>query len=129
MSNPRRTPVLALLVAALLVLTACGGSGGGGGGGGAGGDDGGSDLPSRADVSSDDAEGTTYALQEGRYRLSYRAPDCEDVTIAIQSVDGAFTYEESPRAFTSFVNDMIAGEYTIDVTSDCDEWTVTLVKF
>lgn len=124
MSDPRRTPVLALLVAALL-LTACGGSDGGGGGGG----DGGSDLPDRADASSEDPEGTTYALQEGRYRLSYRAPDCEDVTIAIQSVDGAFTFEESPRAFTSFVNDVIAGEYTIDVTSDCDEWTVTLVKF
>lgn len=126
MSDPRRTPVLALLVVALLLLTACGGSGGGGGGGGGAG---GSDLPDRADASSEDAEGTTYALQEGRYRLSYRAPDCEDVTIAIQSVDGAFTYEDSPRAFTSFVNDMVAGEYTIDVTSDCDEWTVTLVKF
>jgi hypothetical protein len=119
---------LALLVAALLALTACGGSGGGGGAGG-GGDDGGSDLPDRADASSEDAEGTTYALQEGRYRLSYRAPDCEDVTISIQSVDGAFSFEESPRAFTSFVNDVVAGEYAIGVVSDCDEWTVTLVKF
>ncbi len=124
MDFPRRTSILAMLVVALL-LAACGGAGGGGGGGGGGG----SDLPEVAAASSEDPEGTTYPLRAGRYRLSYRAPGCEDVVISIATVDGSFTYEESPRAFTSFVNDMVDGEYTIAVTSDCDEWTINLNEF
>jgi hypothetical protein len=111
------------LFAIAMALTACGGGGGGGG------NDEESDLPEAAKVSSDDAEGTTYPLREGRYRLSYRAPGCEDVVISIETADGAFTYEEQPRAYTSFVNDMIDGEYTIGVASDCDEWTINLNEF
>jgi hypothetical protein len=122
-NTPRRTTLFAMLVIALL-LAACGGAGGGGGGGGVE-----SDLPDSAKASSEDAEGTTYPLRAGRYRLSYRAPGCEDVEISIQTVDGAFVYAEQPRAFTSFVNDMIDGEYTVAVTSDCDEWTINLNEF
>lgn len=127
MTIPRRVPLVAMLASAL-ILSACGGGGAGGGGGG-GNDGGDSDLPDAAKATSEDPEGTTYPLRQGRYRLSYRAPGCEDVVISIQSVDGAFTYEESPRAFTSFVNDMIDGEYEIAVTSDCDEWTINLNEF
>ena len=123
MNIPRRTTLFAMLVIALL-LAACGGAGGGGGGGGVE-----SDLPESAKASSEDAEGTTYPLRAGRYRLSYRAPGCEDVEITIETVDGAFVYSEQPRAFTSFVNDMIDGEYTVAVTSDCDEWTINLNEF
>lgn len=123
MNTPWRFPILAMLVMALsLALAACGGGGGGG-------DDVESDLPERAEATSEDAEGTTYPLQAGRYRLSYRAPGCEDVEISVTSADGAFTYEQQPRGFTSFINDMVDGEYTIGVISDCDEWTVTLIKF
>ena len=125
MKNPRRMLLPALPVI-VLVLTACGGGGGGGAGGGG---DAESDLPEVAKATSEDAEGTTYMLRGGRYRLSYRAPDCEDVVISIQTVDGSFSYEESPRAFTSFVNDMVDGEYEIAVTSDCDEWTINLNEF
>ena len=121
MNTPRRFPAIALLAMASM-LAACGGGGGGG-------DDVESTLPDRAEASSEDAEGTTYPLQEGRYRLSYRAPGCDDVQISVNSADGAFTYEQSPRGYTSFINDMVDGEYTIAVTSDCDEWTVTLIKF
>jgi len=120
-NTPWRIPVLAMLVMAL-ALAACGGGGGGG-------DDVDSDLPERAEASSEDAEGTTYPLRAGRYRLSYRAPGCEDVEISVTSADGSFTYEQQPRGFTSFINDMVDGEYTIRVTSDCDEWTVTLIRF
>ena len=122
MNTPRRTTLLTVLAMALL-LAACGGGGGGGGGGGE------SDLPAAAAASSEDEEGTTYMLRAGRYRLSYRAPGCEDVVIAIQTVDGAFTYEQQQRVATSFVNDLLDGEYTIAVTSDCDEWTINLNEF
>ena len=121
MNHSRRISLLAFIALALL-LAACGGAGGGGA-------DVESDLPDAAKASSEDAEGTTYMLRAGRYRLSYRAPGCEDVVISIQTVDGSFTFEEQPRAFTSFVNDMIDGEYEITVTSDCDEWTINLNEF
>lgn len=119
-----RIPLMTLVVMAF-VLAACGGGGGGGGGGG----DADSELPDRAEASSADAEGTTYPLRAGRYRLSYRAPDCDDVVVSIQSTDGSFSYEQSPRGYTSFINDMVAGDYTIQVTSDCDEWTINLNEF
>ena len=35
----------------------------------------------------------------------------------------------APRGFTSFINDVLPGEYTIAVTSDCDEWTINLNEF
>ena len=123
MNIPTRT-VLLVMVLMSLVLAACGGAGGGGGGG-----DAESTLPDRATASSEDEEGTTYQLQEGRYRLSYRAPDCEDVVVSIVSADGAFSYEQRQRVATSFVRGLVDGEYTIGVTSDCDEWEVTLIKF
>ncbi len=122
MNGSRRIPLLAILAMALF-LAACGGSGG------AGQADDGEELPDRAAATSEDPEGTTYPLREGRYRLSYRAPGCEDVVVSIESVDGAFTYEQEPRGFTSFINDVLPGEYTIAVTSDCDEWTINLNKF
>ena len=123
MNTPWRMPVLAVMVMAL-VLAACGGGGGGGGGA-----DDGDEFPDRAAASSEDEEGTTYLLREGRYRLSFRAPGCDDVVISIQSVDGAFQYEQQQRVPTSFVNDVLNGEYTVAVVSDCDEWTINLVEF
>ena len=57
------------------------------------------------------------------------APGCDDVTIQIASVDGEVIYDQHPRAYTSFVNDVPSGEYTIAVTSDCDEWTIDLNEF
>ena len=120
MNTRRRFPIVALLMAS--ALAACGGGGGGG-------DEVESDLPDRAEASSEDAEGTTYPLRAGRYRLSYRAPGCDDVVIAVTSADGAFTYEQAPRGYTSFINDMVDGEYTVQVTSDCDEWTINLNEF
>ena len=121
MNGTWRIPILAMLVMSLL-LAACGGAGGGG-------DEAESNLPDSAKASSEDAEGTTYPLRGGRYRLSYRAPGCEDVEISVKSADGAFTYEQVPRGFTSFINDMIDGEYTVQVVSDCDEWTINLNEF
>ena len=119
----RRTTLLALLSLTVL-LAACGGGGGGGDG-----EDGASEFPEAARATSEDDEGTTFPLQAGRYRLSYTAPTCEDVVVSITSVDGGFTYEQQQRVTTSFVNDMIEGEYTITVVSDCDEWQVNLNKF
>ena len=123
MSDPRRTTSIAMLIV-MSLLAACGGGGGGGGAG-----DGGSDLPDAAEASSADAEGTTYDLQEGRYRLSYTAPDCTDLVITITGADGTPIYDQKPRGFSSFVNDVPAGTYSIAVTSDCDEWTINLDKF
>lgn len=124
MNIPWRIPLLAVMVMALM-LAACGGGGAGDGGGG----DGGEELPDRAEATSDDEEGTTYQLRAGRYRLSYRAPGCSDIVISIQSVDGAFQYEQRQRVPTSFVNDVLDGEYTIAVVSECDQWTVNLNEF
>lgn len=123
MNISRRVPLMTVLAMAL-VLAACGGGGGGGGAA-----DDAEELPDRAVASSEDPEGTTYPLREGRYRLSYRAPGCEDVVVSIQSVDGSFTYEQEPRGFTSFINDVLPGEYTIAVTSECGEWTINLNEF
>jgi hypothetical protein len=115
---------LAGLLAMTMTLAACGGGGGGGGGG-----DGEDEFPGAAEATSEDAEGATFMLREGRYRLSYRAPGCEDVVIRIATLDGAFEYEQQQRVPTSFVNDMIAGEYEIAVVSDCDEWRINLNEF
>jgi len=118
----RRTfPVVLALV--LLVLTACGRSGGGGGGGEE------SSLPDKAEAASTDEEGTTYSLQGGRYRVSVQAPDCVRPVVQVNSVDGAFTYEMPVATYNAFINNMIDGDYTITITSDCEEWSVTLDKF
>jgi hypothetical protein len=122
-SDPRRTTSIAMLIV-MLLLAACGGGGGGGAGAGAE-----SDLPDAAKATSEDAEGTTYDLQEGRYRLSYQAPGCTDVVVAITGADGTAIYDQTPRGYTSFVNDVPSGTCTIAVTSDCDEWTINLNKF
>lgn len=122
-----KIPWRATLVGALtlmVTLSACGSSGGGGGGGG-----GGDEFPESAKATSDDPEGTVFPLQEGRYRLSYRAPGCTDIVIQITGADGAVVYDQHPRAFTSFVNDVPAGEYTVAVTTDCETWTINLDKF
>jgi hypothetical protein len=118
----RLTLVAMLALAAL--LSACGGGGGGGGGGGEG-----DDFPDAAEATSEDAEGTTFALQEGRYRLSYSAPGCADLVINITDTGGNEVYNQTPRGFTTFISSLPAGEYTIAVTSDCDEWTIDLDKF
>lgn len=121
MNVPWRFSLIALLVVAV-ALVGCGGQTGPGGVDEA-------DLPDRAAASSDDPEGELFPLQSGRYRLSYRAPGCQEVVIAITAVDADFSYEQRPRGFTSFINDMPAGDYTIDVVSDCDNWTINLNKF
>lgn len=123
MNTPWRIPVLAMLVMAL-ALAACGGSGGGGGG-----DGGDSSLPDLAEATSEDAEGTVFPLQAGRYRLTWTAPDCDEVVVSIATTDGSFTYDQAQRVRSSFVRDMPDGEYTVAVTSGCEEWTITLDKF
>ena len=122
MLTRRTVPVVLALV--LLVLTACGQSSGGGGGGGEE-----SSLPDHAEATSDDAAETTFELQQGRYRVSVTAPECVRPVVQVNSVDGAFTYEMPVATYNAFINNMIDGEYTITITSDCDEWTVTLDKF
>lgn len=126
MSIPWRIPLVALVVLAA-TLTACGGGQQGGDGGGGGG--GANDLPAAAEASSDDAEGTTYPLRAGRYRLQLTAPDCERPVVSINSTDGAFSYEKTPSGYSTFINDMPAGEYTITITSDCADWTIALDEF
>jgi hypothetical protein len=49
--------------------------------------------------------------------------------VSIATADGSFTYEQAQRLPTSFIRDMPAGEYTIAVTSECDEWEIQLDKF
>ncbi|MGZ8512162.1 MAG: hypothetical protein ACXWWL_01830 [Candidatus Limnocylindria bacterium] len=120
MKVPWRIPLTGTLAIALL-LAGCGG----GGGGGADVDE---SIPDSADASSEDEEGTVYPLREGRYRMGYSAPDCEDVHITITGADGVAVYDASPRAFTVPVR-LETGEYTIAVTSDCDDWTVDLALF
>jgi hypothetical protein len=119
----RRITLFSATLALAVMLVACGPGGGGGGG------DGGDEFPDAAQASSEDAEGTTFPLRQGRYRLSYTAPDCPDLVISVAEVSGAFSYEQHPRAFTTFINGMVDGEYTITVTSDCAEWTVNLNEF
>jgi hypothetical protein len=118
-----RIRFLGLLVLAM-ALAACGGQANGGGGGGAG-----DDFPTAAEATSDDEEGTTFQLAEGRYRLAYRAPTCDEVVINITDVAGEEVYNQHPRGFTTFISNLPAGEYTITVTSDCDDWTVDLDQF
>ena len=120
-----RVPGRTWFVGALAIglsLAACGG-GGGAGGGAAGGDD----LPQNASASSEDEEGTLYALSEGRYRLSYDAPDCEEVRITVTSADGEVIYDQTPRTFTTFISSLPSGEYAIAMP-ECEEWSVDLIQ-
>jgi hypothetical protein len=120
---PWRIPVTGTLVIATMLA----GCGGGGGGGGADAED--ESLPDKAVASSEDEEGTTYPLRAGRYRLSYRATGCEDVALSVVGADGTVAYEGEPRSFTIPIRDLPAGEYTIAVTSDCDEWSIDMTGF
>ncbi len=124
MTRRSRIPFLGLLVLAM-ALAACGGQANGGGGGGGGGDD----FPTAAKATSEDPEGTTFQLAEGRYRLAYRAPGCAEFVINITDTAGNEVYNQKPRGYSTFISNLPAGEYTITVTSDCDEWTVDLNKF
>ena len=121
MRVPGRIGLVATLAAALS-LAACGGGGGAGGGG-----DGGEELPESASASSEDEEGALYALAEGRYRLSYDAPDCEERRITVTSADGEVIYDQTPRTFTTFISNLPPGEYAIAMP-ECEEWTVDLVQ-
>jgi len=91
--------------------------------------DGRHDFPTSAEASSEDAEGTVFPLQEGRYRLSYDAPECPGLVINIADTAGNEVYNQTPRGFSTFISNLPAGEYTITVTSDCDTWSVDLDKF
>ena len=51
------------------------------------------------------------------------------MVITITGADGTAIYDQRPRGYSSFVNDVPAGTYSIAVTSDCDEWTIDLNKF
>ena len=122
MLTRRTVPVV--LAVLLVILTACGGRGGGGGGGNEE-----SSLPDKAEASSEDPEGTTFELQQGRYRVSVQAPGCSRPVVNVSTVDGSFTYEMPIATYNAFINGMVDGEYTIAITSDCDEWSITLEKF
>jgi hypothetical protein len=118
---PWRIPLTGTLAIALL-LAGCGG----GGGGGAEVDE---SIPDSAEASSEDEEGTVYPLRAGRYNLRYSAPGCEDVAVSVVAADGTVAYEGTPRSFTVPIRDLPTGEYTIAVTSECDEWSIEMTAF
>jgi hypothetical protein len=47
----------------------------------------------------------------------------------VVGADGTVAYEGEPRSFTIPIRDLPAGEYTIAVTSDCDEWSIDMTGF
>ena len=80
-------------------------------------------------MTSDDDPATTHELQEGRYRVSIKAAGCVHPVVTVTDVGGTVAYEQAIPTYNAFINDLPEGEYTIAVTSDCDEWEVTLDKF
>jgi hypothetical protein len=120
---PRR--FVPVIVVATIALAACGQSNVGGDGGG-----GGADLPTTATASSEDAEGTTYPLAPGRYRLEWSVEGCAFPTIVITDASGSFRWEQSPRLRIIFVDDVPGGDMTIQQTNaECTSWEINLLEF
>lgn len=117
----RAKPILAL--AAALLLVACGGGGGGGGGGNEG-----SDLPTEATATSEDEEGTVYALAPGRYRLSWTAEDCATPDIRITDEGGEVIFEHSSAIKITFVREVLGGNYLIEqLNPECTSWEIKML--
>jgi hypothetical protein len=116
---PRRG-ILVLILSMLTFLAACGGGGDDGGGGG------GEDLPTEAEVTSED-ERVAHPLAEGRYRFRYSAPDCEEPTIQITQDGGSFTFSRVPTTAIGFVDGMPSGQFFIEIVG-CDEWSISMTQ-
>ncbi len=129
------TPVLSSAMIAILALNACGGGNGDGGGaaddggnGDGGNGDAGGEMLTEVDVAAG-AERVPYRLQAGRYRLSWRAPDCEDPQIVVTPASGEPIFDQSPPIATVFVSGVTEGEYFVEQTNAaCEEWTITMVR-
>lgn len=119
---------MVLAASALLSVAACGGDGGDGGGGG--GDGGAATFADEVTVTAAD-ERVAHGLQEGRYRLNWRAPDCDTKQLLITPAAGGEPAYDNPRPVISilFVNGLPAGEYFIELIGEgCDDWEISMVK-
>jgi len=119
-------PVVALVAA--LTVAGCGGSESGEGGGGGGG--GGATFGDEVTVTASD-ERVAHGLQAGRYRLNWRAPDCDSRQLLITPAAGGEPFYDNPRPTLPilFVNGLPAGEFFIEVIGEgCDEWEISMVK-
>ncbi len=120
---------MVLAASALLSLAACGGDGGSGGGG----DGDGAGAATFADevtVTAAD-ERMAHGLQEGRYRLNWRAPDCDTKQLLITPAAGGEPVYDNPGPSIPilFVNGLPAGEYFIELIGEgCDDWEIRMVK-
>jgi len=118
---------MVLAASALLSLAACGGDGGGGDGGGGGGA---ASFGDEVTVTASD-ERVAHGLQAGRYRLNWRAPDCDSRQLLITPAAGGEPFYDNPRPTLPilFVNGLPAGEFFIEVIGEgCDEWEISMVK-
>lgn len=119
---------MVLAASALLSLAACGGDGGGGGDGGDGG--GAATFGNAVTVTAAD-ERVAHGLQEGRYRLNWRAPDCDSKQLLITPAAGGEPAYDNPGPSIPilFVNGLTAGEYFIELIGEgCDDWEIEMVK-
>lgn len=115
---------------ALLTLAACGGDSGGGGGGGGEGGGGGATFGDKVTVTAAD-ERVAHGLQAGRYRLNWRAPECESKQLLITPAAGGEPFYDNPRPTIPilFVNSLPAGEFFIELIGEgCDDWEISMVK-
>ena len=116
----------AFLAIVSLAVAACGGdeSGGGGGGGAA------SAGPAQEQVTITQADvATPVALQAGRYRFGWDAPDCTGVDFALAGQTQGFTYNKKStiKKFQSIVSDVPADTYTLAQNdASCATWTVVM---
>jgi hypothetical protein len=109
-----------LILAVLALLAACGGGGGGDGGGG------GEDLPTEVEVTSED-ERVAHPLAAGRYRIQYRAPDCDEPQIQITQDGGDFTFTRVPTTAITFADGLPNGQFFVEILG-CDEWSISLTQ-
>lgn len=113
---------ISLLAILAVALAACGGQGGGN-------SEEFADFPTSASVEAGSVEESYQLAPANRYRMTIQE-DCEDYTIAINQVEGDFTYEitNSPIRIV-FVNDLPGGTFTIDQTNpDCTDWSLELTR-
>lgn len=124
-SRPRTTALPLLLGATILAAGACGDGGGGGGGPEA--SEAAVDAVTKVTITPETAAGA-FVLADGTYRVTWAAPECASVTVAVAGDTGfAKSKTSTLPKFSWILTSVPAGTYTAAQTdAACTAWEVVV---
>ncbi|MEX2184791.1 MAG: hypothetical protein WEC14_10115 [Chloroflexota bacterium] len=123
MTTMTRRTALILGSSLSLLLAACGGGGSGDG-------DAASARPAQEQTTIAAADAATpFALQAGRYKFGWDAPDCKGVDFTMTGTSQGFTYAKTSALpkFSAIVSDVPEDTYMLtQADAECTDWTVRI---